>query len=456
MFLYNQSTNINCMKHFSEKLLIIFIYAAFSTACSQNSSSSQTEKKENGNTQENNKKIVQLPEPYETKSVNNPSKVIGWGNNTTPVAPNGFTVKLFGKDFKNPRWIYVLPNGDVLVAEVKKEAKGIKKVVAVVSGKEKSQSEEDNENRITILRDKNNDGDPELQQVFLSGLNMPFGMVMVNNFLYIACEDAVWKFPYKEGETKITSSGEKILDLPEGGRHWTRNIIANKDGSKLYVSVGSGSDVAENGIEKETWRACIIEINPDGTGKRLYASGLRNPVGMDWMPGTNTLWTAVNERDELGDDLVPDYLTSVKDGGFYGWPYSYYGSHVEPRIDKKDQRPDLVKKAIIPDVQLGSHTASLGFTFYNKTMFPARYRNGAFIGQHGSWNRSTPSGYKVVFVPFSDQKGGKYEDFLTGFMADTEKNEVHGRPVGVAVMQDGSLLVADDAGNSVWRVSYAK
>jgi glucose/arabinose dehydrogenase len=396
-----------------------------------------------------------LPPPYATKSVNNPSKVLGWGDNSTPIAPAGFKVNRFGTSFKNPRWIYVLPNGDILVAETKKEPKGLKKAAMAVTGKGKSQSDE-NENRITLLRDKDHDGNPEVQEVFLANLNIPFGMVLVKNSLYVACTDAVLKFPYKEGETKITAEGEKITDLPSEGRHWTKNIIASKDGSKLYIAVGSSSDVAENGIDKELRRACIIEINPDGSGEHIYAEGLRNPVGMDWQPGTNTLWTAVNERDELGDNLVPDYLTSVKKGGFYGWPYSYFGKNVEPRIKEKDRRPDLVAKAIVPDVQLGNHTASLGLVFYDKKTFPSKYLNGAFIGQHGSWNSSTPTGYKVVFVPFKNGKAGTPEDFLTGFMVNPEKNEVKGRPVGVAVASDGSLLVADDAGNMVWRVSYDK
>lgn len=395
-----------------------------------------------------------LPEPYATKSAHNFSKVIGWGTDAMPKAPEGFKVTKFGSDFKSPRWVYVLPNGDVLVAETKMEPKGTKKIISAVIGQSKSSSQSDNANRITILRDKNKDGIPEIQDIFLEGLNMPFGMVVVGSNFYVACTDAVWRYPYKEGELKITAQGEKILDLPAEGRHWTKNIITNKKGNKLYISIGSSSNVAEDGIDKEARRAQIIEVDLDGKNERIYASGLRNPVGMDWQEGTGMLWTAVNERDELGDDLVPDYMTSVKDGGFYGWPYSYYGNHLDPRIKEKEQRPDLVSKAIVPDVELGPHTASLGFMFYDKNTFPSKYTNGAFVGQHGSWNRSTPTGYKVLFVPFNGSKAGKPEDFLTGFMADQEKNEVYGRPVGVAEMNDGSVLVADDAGNSVWRVSY--
>jgi len=305
----------------------------------------------------------------------------------------------------------------------------------------------------------NKNGQPAERDTFLKDLNQPFGMLLLGNKFYVANTDGVLMFPYQKGQTKITAKGKKILSLPAGGynNHWTRNLIANADGSKIYVTVGSGSNVAEHGIENEDHRANILEINPDGTGERIYASGLRNPVGMDWAPGTNTLWTAVNERDNLGDELVPDYLTSVKDGGFYGWPYSYFGQHLDPRIGDKDQRPDLVKKAIVPDVSLDSHTASLGLAFYTKTAFPTKYQGGAFIGQHGSWNRSVLTGYRVAFVPFKDGKPtGPPEDFLTGFIADISKSQVYGRPVGVAVLYDGSLLVVDDASNTIWRVSVKK
>ncbi len=398
---------------------------------------------------------VNLPVPYTTKSHVNLSKVIGW-HGTKPKAPEGFKVDSFGGNLKSPRWIYILPNGDVLVAQAKREQKGPKKLIEIVTGQTKAASSADNMNDIILLRDKNHDGVAEIQQEFLSGLNLPIGMLLLKDRFYVACVDTLWSFPYKEGETHITGQGKKILTMPTDGRHWVRTLLANADGSKIYIGVGSTTNVAEDGIEQEKRHANILEINPDGTSERIYASGLRNPCGMDWMPGTTTLWTAVNERDELGDDLVPDYLTSVKDGGFYGWPYSYYGQHIDPRIKEKDQRPDLVKKAIVPDVELGSHTASLGLCFYDKKSFPAKYTNGAFIGQHGSWNRAIPAGYKVAFVPFNNKKPGKMEDFLTGFMADEKKNEVYGRPVGVTTMPDGSLLVADDAGNMVWRVSYAK
>jgi len=405
-------------------------------------------------TESQSKGVENLPPPHATRSVMNFSKVEGWGNNATPIAPEGFTVKRFGKNYKNPRWIYELPNGDVLVAETKHEPKGPAKVLKAVAGKKFDQGQSTGGNRIILLRDKNNDGEPEIQNVFIDSLYMPFGMVLLKDYLYVACTDAVIRYPYKDGQTEITANGEKIIELPEGARHWTKNIIANKKGDKLYIAIGSASNVGEDGMDKENRRACILEIDPDGSGEKLFASGLRNPVGMDWEPGTDKLWTVVNERDELGDDLVPDYMTEVKPGGFYGWPYSYFGSHLDPQV--KEQKPDLVSKAIVPDVDLGSHTASLGLFFYTKNQFPEKYNGGAFIGQHGSWNRKIPSGYKVVFVPFYNGKPGKPEDFLTGFMIDEQKNTVHGRPVGVIGLHDGSMLVADDAGNMVWRVSYKK
>ena len=283
-------------------------------------------------------------------------------------------------------------------------------------------------------------------------------MLVLGNHFYIANTDGLFLYNYAAGDTLLKGEGKKIVALPAGGynNHWTRNIIANKAGTKIYISVGSGSNNAENGMENEVRRANILEVNTDGSGERIYASGLRNPVGMGWATGTNTLWTAVNERDKLGNDLVPDYLTSIKDGGFYGWPYSYFGQNLDPRMNTK-QRPELVVKAIVPDVSLGAHTASLGLAFYDKTVFPAKYHNGAFIGQHGSWNRSELSGYKVVFVPFADGKpSGQPQDFLTGFIVDPLKDEVYGRPVGVSILADGSILVADDVSNLIWRVSYTK
>ncbi|ALJ00410.1 PQQ-dependent sugar dehydrogenase [Rufibacter tibetensis] len=396
---------------------------------------------------------LKLPQPYATESVKNYSEVIGW-RGKTPTAPSAFRVNKFADNLQNPRWIYVGPNGDVFVAEATSEKKGKERKEAIKSGQAKSQNIGRSPNRIILLRDENQDGEPEQQHVFLRGLKQPFGMLVLNDYFYVANTDGLWRYPYNQGQNQITGRGEKILELPAGGynNHWTRNLIANADGSKIYISVGSGSNNGENGMENEVRRANILEINPDGSGGRVFASGLRNPVGMGWAPGSNVLWTAVNERDELGDELVPDYLTSVKEGGFYGWPYAYFGPNEDPRM--KGQRPDLVKQTLVPEVPLGAHTASLGLAFYNKSAFPAKYRGGAFIGQHGSWNRSELSGYKVVFVPFQAGKPiGPPEDFLTGFISEEDKKKVHGRPVGVAVLQDGSLLVADDASGTLWRVA---
>ena len=402
-----------------------------------------------------------LPAPG--KSEKRFSNVIGWPKGKMPAAPAGFVVSEFARDLVNPRWIYVAPNGDVLVAESNTEKKGTKKAIAVVSGQAKSQRFDQSANRITLFRDTNNDGKPDLRKVFVTGLNQPFGMLIQGNYFYVANTDGLMRFPYQTGATSINGPGTKIKALPAGGynNHWTRNILASPDGKKMYVSVGSGSNVGENGMEHEVKRAAVWEMNLDGSGERLYATGLRNPVGLAWYPGTAdnkkpTLYAAVNERDELGDELVPDYLTSVKEGGFYGWPYAYYNKIEDPR--RKGERPDLIEKMIEPDVPLGAHTASLGLAFYQKptdktaTTFSEKYQNGAFIGQHGSWNRSKFSGYKVVFVPFGDGKpSGAPEDFLTGFIASDK--DVYGRPVGVTMLPDGSMLVADDSGNRIWRVA---
>lgn len=396
-----------------------------------------------------------LPEPYATRSVRNFSKVIGWPEGRTPRAPEGFKVEKFADGLKSPRWIYIAPNGDVLVAQVNTEVKGLVKVVApAVVGKDDAHIG-GSANIVTLFRDADKDGRYETRDTFLDKVIQPFGMVIIGGYLYVTGYDALWRFPYKTGQTRIDQPGKKLLDLPAGGRHWTKSLVTNAAQTKLYIGVGSDSDHGEKGMDKEERRACIIEVNLDGSGERIYANGLRNPVGMDWAPGTGTLYTVVNERDELGDNLVPDYLTSVKSSGFYGWPYSYFGQHPDPRIDKKDQKPELVKRAIVPDVPLGAHTASLGLAFCTSRKFPSRYLNGAFIGQHGSWNRSELSGYKVVFVPFRDGKpDGPPEDFLTGFIADLGSEKVYGRPVGVTFMPDGSLLVADDASSVIWRVSY--
>lgn len=388
-----------------------------------------------------------LPPPYATPSVRNSPKVIGWPIDKTPAPPTGFKVTRFADSLDNPRWLYVAENGDVFVSMANTISDGFTKTEGISEKNTKSS------NTILLLRDADKDGIPEFKTVFLKGLNRPLGMLILNNKFYVANTDGLWIYPYQTGQTEITGGGTKILSLPAGGynNHWTRNIITNTDGTKIYISVGSGSNVAEHGIDNEKRRANILEINPDGTGERIYASGLRNPVGMDWATGTQTLWTAVNERDGLGDDLVPDYATSVKENAFYGWPYAYFGNNADPRLN--GERMDLVEKTLIPDVPLGAHTASLGLVFNKNNFLSPSYAGGMFVGQHGSWNRSELAGYKVVYVPFNNGKpSGPVEDFLTGFIADKEKNTVFGRPVCVAFAKDGALLVTDDKGKIIWRV----
>jgi glucose/arabinose dehydrogenase len=401
---------------------------------------------------------VHLPAPYESKSVTHRVDIIDWPAGQTPTAPAGFTVSEFAGGLQSPRWAYVAPNGDVFVAEAATLPKGLKKDIAAALRLDKSRSlQPTSANRITLFRDTNGDGKPDVRSEFLTGLNQPFGMLVMGDYFYVGNTNGLVRYPYKAGDTKITVAGQKIMDLPEGGynNHWTRNLLASKDGKHILVTVGSGSNVMEHGAENEKRRANILEINPDGSGEKIFASGLRNPIGLAYYPGTSTLWAAVNERDELGDELVPDYITSVKEGGFYGWPYSYYGSNEDPR--RKGERPDLVAKALVPDVPMGPHVAALGLTFYDQKAFPAKYQNGAFVGEHGSWNRSQYSGYQVAFVPFKDGKPtGKPEPFLTGFLVGGDSDKAHGRPVGVVTMPDGALLVTDDAGNKVWRVSAAK
>ena len=382
----------------------------------------------------------------------------GWPAGAKPSPAAGLAVQAFANDLDHPRWLYVLPNGDVLVAETnappkpddRKGVKGwvMKKVMARAGAGTPSA------NRITLLRDSDGDGIAEMKTIFLQGLHSPFGMALVDNDLYVANSDAVMRFPYRTGETQITEPGKKVADLPAGpiNHHWTKNIIASRDGKHLFVTVGSNSNVAERGMSVEENRAAILEIDPASGASRVFASGLRNPNGMDWQPQSGVLWTAVNERDEIGSDLVPDYMTSVKDGAFYGWPYSYYGQHVDERV--KPPRPDLVAKAIAPDYALGPHTASLGLAFYGGKLLPAHYANGAFVGQHGSWNRKPPSGYRVIFVPFAGgEPAGPAEEVLTGFL--NSDGEAYGRPVGVAVDKAGALLVADDVGNKIWRLTPA-
>jgi glucose/arabinose dehydrogenase len=398
-----------------------------------------------------------LPAPApQTIPTINANSVAPWPAGKTPLARPGFKVSAFATGLKHPRWIYVLPNGDVLVAESASQSPPLDSVSNAVERwlDSKSGATAESANDIILLRDSNGDGKPDIRTVFLKGLDMPFGMLLLNGSFYVGNTSGVVRYPYKDGETAITAPGRKILDLPTG-HHWTRNLIASPDGKKIYVAVGSDTNIAENGMAAEKRRADILEIDPDGTGERIYASGLRNPNGMGWEPVTHKLWVAVNERDMLGDDLVPDYMTSVKDGGFYGWPWAYWGQHVDERV--QPQRPDMVAKSMPPDYALGPHTASLGLAFYTADAFPAHYQGGVFIGQHGSWNRAQMTGYKVVFVPFKDGKpAGPPEDFLTGFVPDIKTGVAHGRPVGVAVDKTGALLVADDVGNTIWRVTVAR
>ena len=383
----------------------------------------------------------------------------GWPPGATPTAAAGTAVSAFARDLDHPRWLYVLPNGDVLVAETNgpprpDDAKGIKGYFFKRFQK-KAGAGVPSANRITLLRDTDGDGIAETRSVLLAGLESPFGMALVGNMLYVANADSLVRFPYATGDLRITAAGVKVSDLPGGpiNHHWTKNVIASADGSKLYVSVGSNSNAAENGIDKEEGRAAIWEIDARTGTHRIFASGLRNPVGMTWEPESGALWVSVNERDELGSDLVPDYMTAVRDGGFYGWPFSYYGPNVDERV--KAQRPDLVATAIVPDYALGPHTASLGLTSSLGSTLPPPFDHGMFVGQHGSWNRSPASGYKVIFVPFADGKpSGRPVDVLTGFL--NRSGDALGRPVGVAIDKRGALLVADDVGNVVWRVTSAR
>ncbi len=408
-----------------------------------------------GNSQ--NSKVDTLPQPFATKSVSNFSNVIGWKDGRTPIAPKGFTVTKYADGFENPRWLYELPNGDILVAQSNSNYGFFKRIGAWLIGAGKSNNLSHSADLITLLRDTDDDGKPDVREKFLhEGLNQPFGMLLIGDSFYVANTDALMRFTYKDGQTRIEWKGEKLVPLPAGkvNQHWTRNIIANDDKSKIYIAIGSGTNIAEKGIEKELLKANILRCDPDGSNMEIYASGLRNPVGMDWEPKFRELWTVVNERDGLGDHLVPDYLTSVQKGGFYGWPYTYFG-HEDPRV--KIEKSEGLTETLIPDYALKAHTASLGLVFYTGKRFPEKYHNGAFIVQHGSWNKEKLSGYKIVFVPFKGGKpSGEAEDFLTGFIVDPNKDEVYGRPVGAIVTKDGSLLITDDKTHTVWRVSYGE
>ncbi len=378
-----------------------------------------------------------IPRPKESLiPVINVVKAKRWTDDATPVAGEGLAVRAFARELNHPRSLYVLPNGDVLVAETNApkrpdDGKGIKGF---------------------FFRYSDGDGLVDTRSVFLSGLHSPFGMTLVGDALYVANSNAIVRFPYVTGATNIVAPGVKVVDLPAGriNHHWTKNVIASPDGTKLYASVGSNSNAMENGVLHETGRAAIWEIDRATGRHRVFASGMRNPVGLAWEPESGKLWVSVNERDELGSDLVPDYMTSVRDGGFYGWPYSYYGQHVDYRIEP--QRPELVDRAIVPDYALGSHTSSLGLTWSEARAMPPRFMTGMFVGQHGSWNRKPYSGYKVIFIPFEHGKpSGKPIDVLTGFIR--ENGDAMGRPVGVAIDKQGALLVADDVGNTIWRVT---
>lgn len=367
-----------------------------------------------------------LPKPVVTPGPVNPPRVVPRPEGAQLYLPPGFKIDVFAGGLDRPRWMALSPSGDVFVAES-------------LAG------------RITVLRDKDGDGAADERFVFASGLSRPFGMAFWRDYLYVGNTDAVIRFKYRPGQVSAEGAPEKIADLPGGGNHWTRNIVFSPDGSKMYVSVGSATNVS---VESDERRAAILEFNPDGSGYRVFASGLRNAIGMAFYPGTRTLWAAVQERDLLGDDLVPDYVTSVKEGGFYGWPYSYIGPNEDPR--RRGERPDLVSKAIVPDVLIQAHSAVLGLVFYDGKMFPEEYRGDAFVALHGSWNRSKRTGYKIIRIRF---KGGRpvggYEDFVVGWMLDENSRDVWGRPVGLLVLRDGSMLVADDGGNKIWRISYA-
>ncbi|GJE61387.1 PQQ-dependent sugar dehydrogenase [Methylobacterium trifolii] len=397
------------------------------------------------------------PNPTPVPTVNI-APATGWAKGARPTPASGLSVAAFAEGLDHPRWLYTLPNGDVLVAESNTPPsdgtpQGVKGWIA---GKimDRAGAGVKSPDRITLLRDTDGDGIADKRSVFLKGLRSPFGMVLVGGDLYVANADALVRVPYKEGQTEIAETPRKVVDLPAGlNHHWTKNVVASPDGGKLFVTVGSNSNVGENGLEIEKGRATIWEFDRASGAMREYATGLRNPNGLAFEPVTGALWTAVNERDEIGSDLVPDYVTSVKEGAFYGWPYSYYGSHVDERV--QPQRPDLVAKAIAPDYALGPHTASLGIAFSMGSSLPAAWQSGLFVAQHGSWNRRPKSGYKVIFVPFASGKpAGKPADVLTGFLDADE--QAQGRPVGVALDRTGALLVSDDVGNAVWRVSGTK
>lgn len=429
----------------SARLLPLALLAIASSACAEQATLS---------VEQGTGPSPQLPPPVQDLLPTvNIAKAVGWPAGSKPQSMAGTRVNAFAEGLDHPRWLYQLPNGDVLVAESNKPRRDsgfnlkswIGDMIMTRAG-----AGVDSADRISLLRDTDHDGVADLRTTFLEDLHSPFGMALVGNDLYVANADALLRFPYAPGQTEITASGSKITDLPAGlNHHWTKNVIASPDGSKLYVTVGSNSNIGENGMDIEEGRAAIWEVERASGSKRLFASGLRNPNGLAWEPQTGVLWTAVNERDEIGSDLVPDYITSVQDGGFYGWPWSYYGQHVDQRV--QPQNPEMVAKALVPDYALGPHTASLGIAFAANSKLPG-LQQGLFVGQHGSWNRQPHSGYKVIFVPFSDgQPAGMPVDVLTGFL--NAEGQAQGRPVDVLVDKQGALLVTDDVGNTVWRVS---
>ena len=402
----------------------------------------------------------QLAAPDTTHRAARWARVVGWPRGATPTAPPGFSVSLWAAGLFTPRVLHRLPNGDVLAVESGNPGgpRDWAAPAAELAARVQSRIRGPSANRITLLRDTTGDGEPDVRGIFLQGLNQPFGVAQVGGYLYVANTDALLRFPYRAGQLEITAPGERVIELPAGGynNHWTRNVLASRDGRTLYVTVGSATNVDVEGIDaRDPRRAAILAVDPERRELRVFASGLRNPNGLAWAPGTGALWTAVNERDGLGDDLVPDYVTSVREGAFYGWPYAYFGAHEDPR--QAGRRPDLVRRAVAPDFATGAHTATMHLLFYDAAQFPARYRGGLFVTQRGSWNRSGFAGYRVAYLPFSDGRpSGPMEDFLGGFVAGGGHGDdaVHGRPVGLATLPDGSLLVSDDASNVVWRVRW--
>ncbi len=382
-------------------------------------------------------------------------KYVGWQNGETPKVAEGLKIQSIASGLEHPRQVYCLPNGDILVAESNSpDAEPVTSPKQLIAGLVTGRSGKKGKggNRITLLRKRTDDSGEWDKHVFIDHLHSPFGMQLIGDTLYVADTDAILKYPYKSGETSMSSPGVELADLPDKvNHHWTKALLASPDGKKLYVGVGSNSNVTENGLDVEYRRANVLEVDVATGASRIFAAGIRNPTGLQWEPKTGQLWAVANERDEIGADLVPDYLTSVKDGGFYGWPYSYYGQHVDRRV--QPQRPDLVARAIKPDYAIGSHVAPLGLLFYTGSDLPAQYRGGAFIGEHGSWNRSPLSGYAVTYVAFENGKPvGAPKPVVTGFASDDEK-ELHGAPVGLAQDKGGALIIADDVGNTVWRVT---